>query len=31
MRWARERVVYLLGDVVQRIRRVDGEADEDDV
>ena len=29
--WARERVVYLLLDVVQRIRRVDGEADEDDM
>jgi hypothetical protein len=29
--WARERVVYLLLDVVQRIRRVDSEADEDDM
>ena len=29
--WARERMVYLLLDVVQRIRRVDGEADEDDM
>lgn len=29
--WARERVIYLLLDVVQRIRRVDGEADEDDM
>jgi hypothetical protein len=29
--WARERVIYLLLDVVQWIRRVDGEADEDDM
>jgi hypothetical protein len=29
--WARERVLYLLLNVVQRIRRVDGEADEDDM
>ena len=29
--WAKSRVAYLLLDVVERVGRVDGEADEDDV